>query len=610
VNAFDALRRGLKWLLGGLVGLIAIALLLAAALDAGYFQGPLVKFLASRAQRQIRVDGPLRLRLLARNPRLVAEHVTVGNPPWTPSGTAVQVDKVTVVFETPRLGRDLEIARLEIEGATLHMFRDSSGHANWQIKNPDKSVPQGLPITHALLMRDAHVLLEDAQRHRRFDGNVSAQDANAAQAAQPLRIDGSGQLNGRPVSFEVIGDPLRTARSDTRYAFTFTERSSGSHLTGKGVLLQPFDLHYFDASFEASGADLKDLYYLTGTNLPDTGSYHLSGKVARRGYTSSFRDLAVTFGLSDVHGSVSIDQQKEQSNIAADLNSQSLHLSDLGPRAAGRDPESESERPLLLSTAAPDPSALRHMDAAVKFRARRVDAGRVTLSAVAASITIDRGLLTVTALSADVLDGKLNAQLKIDARKEIPAVDLDVRITGLQLGQYARKAAGPPAIEGPLGLRVILTGRGKSLHQVAASADGSIKATLRGGAVRDSLAELSGVDLRGLGLLLAKNKKEIPIHCGIASFRAHDGVLTGQNLVLDTEPVLIAAEGVAHLDTESLDFVLRGYPKSVRLFQLRAPILIRGTLAHPSVGIQAHDSKLVLIDRGNAKDADCESLLQ
>jgi uncharacterized protein involved in outer membrane biogenesis len=216
----------------------------------------------------------------------------------------------------------------------------------------------------------------------------------------------------------------------------------------------------------------------------------------------------------------------------------------------------------------------------------------------------------VTPLSADVLDGKMNVQPKIDARKEIPAIDLDVGITALQLGQYAHKGTGPPAIEGPLGLRVSLTGHGKSIHEFAASADGTVKATLPSGTVRDSLAELTGIDLRGLGLLLTENKKEVPVRCGVASFQAHDGTLTLRNLVLDTEPVLIAGEGSAHLDAETLDFVLRGYPKSVRFLQLRSPVFIRGTLAHPSVGIEAHDSKLVLVDRGKGKDADCESLLR
>jgi len=477
------------------------------------------------------------------------------------------------------------------------------------LKNPDKAVSPGLPIIHSLSVVDAHLFIEDAQKHRLFDGTLTAQDSNGPHGAQPLRIEAKGQLNGRPVNFELLGDPLRTASRSEPYGFTLTERSSGSHIAAKGALKE-FDLLNLDASFEASGADLRDIYYLLGVKLIDTGAYHLSGKFSRRGNTASYSDLAVTFGQSDIRGSVSIALNKGLPSIDADLISQSLRVADLGARAAGREPEPESAQPMLLSNAAPNAGALRPMTAMLRYRARRLAVGRFTLTTVAAKVTVDRGLLAVTPLSADVLDGKLTAQLEIDARKEIPAVDLDVKITGLQLGQYARKSTGPPAIEGPLDVRAKLTGRGKSMHEAAASAEGTVTATLPSGTVRDSFAELTGIDLRGLGLLLTKNTKEVPIRCGVASFQAHDGTLTASNLLLDTEPVLIAGEGVAHLGTETLDFVLRGYPKSVRFFQLRSPILIGGTLKHPSVGIQAHDSKLVLVDRGKAKDTDCEPLLR
>jgi uncharacterized protein involved in outer membrane biogenesis len=610
-NGLPRWGRALKWLLWAFLGLIVVVLLFAVALDAGYAHGTLVKILAAKAQREIRVDGPLRLRLLSRNPTLIAEHVTIGNPPWTPSGVAAQAGKITVVFETPRLGRRLELASLQIEAASLHLIRDVTGHANWQLQNPDKTVPQGIPIVHAVSLLDAHVHLDDAQKHRQFDGTVSAHDMKGIDRLQPLRIEARGQLNGRPVSIELLGDPLLNAKSGQHYGFTFTERSSGSSLTGKGVLLEPFDVHYFDATFEADGADLRDLYYLTGTTLLDTGSYQLTGKIARRGYTSSFSDLTVAFGQSDIHGSVSIETRKKGLlRIDGDLSSQSVRLADLGPRAAGRDKEINSAEPMLLSDEAPDPSTLRRTEGAVRYRARRVDVGHLTFNAVAAKLTFDRGLLAVTPLSADVLDGKLTVQMKIDARKDMPAVDLDVRVVGLQLAQYPRKAGGPPAIEGPLGLQVNLTGHGKSIHQVAASVAGEVKATLPSGTLRDSLAELTGIDLRGLGLWLSKNEKQIPVRCGVASFQAHDGTLTAQSLVLDTDPVLIAGEGSIHLDSESLDLELRGYPKGVRFLELRSPITIRGTLRHPAVGIQGRDAKLVLIDRGKARNADCESLLR
>ncbi len=603
------LRRGLIWVGGTLLALAALGVLTALALDAGYLRGPLLKVLARYTDRPIRVDGPLSLSILTRNPRLVAERVFIGNPAWTPPGNTATVGKITVVFAAPRLGKELIIDRLQIESATLHLLRDVAGHANWQLRNPDQNAPRAMIIIRSLSMMDAHVLLDDAQKHRQFDGTVSAHDANGTQGLQPLRVEGKGQLNGKPLNFELSADPLSTASRSQHYNFSFSERSSGSHVVANGFLQHAFDLRSYDATFEASGADLKDMHYLTGAGLIDTGSYHLSGHLAWRAYTASFTDLSVKSGQSDLRGSVSIDSAKGQFNVDGELNSQFLRLADLGPRAAGRDSEAASN-PLLLSTAAPDPTALRLGKGSVQFHAGRVEVGRTALSALAAKFTNVHGELTLAPISAQILGGHLSGQIKIDARKEIPAVHLEVRMQDMQLGQYPRQKAGPPPIEGALAVKINLTGRGKSLHDAASSVDGTLVASLPGGMVRDSLAELTGIDLRGLGLLLAKDKKEVPVRCGIANFQAHDGTLTAKNLVLDTAPVLIAGEGFVHLETETLDLILRGYPKHVRFFQLRSPIVIRGTLKSPSIGIQAHDSKMVLIDPGKAKDADCESLLQ
>jgi uncharacterized protein involved in outer membrane biogenesis len=117
------------------------------------------------------------------------------------------------------------------------------------------------------------------------------------------------------------------------------------------------------------------------------------------------------------------------------------------------------------------------------------------------------------------------------------------------------------------------------------------------------------MDLRGLGLLLAKNKKEAAVRCAVVKFKAHEGTLTAESLVVDTEPVLITGDGQINLDSEELDLALRGYPKSLRLFELHSPVLLRGTLAHPKIDIQARHSSVAIIDPGHGKDADCAALL-
>jgi hypothetical protein len=103
--------------------------------------------------------------------------------------------------------------------------------------------------------------------------------------------------------------------------------------------------------------------------------------------------------------------------------------------------------------------------------------------------------------------------------------------------------------------------------------------------------------------MLTKSQKEIPLRCAVAQFDARDGTLTAKRLVADTESVLITGEGRIHFDTEALDLAISGRPKKLRLFRFRAPLLLKGTLSHPAIDVQAR--KLTLVDPGTAADANC-----
>ena len=203
--------------------------------------------------------------------------------------------------------------------------------------------------------------------------------------------------------------------------------------------------------------------------------------------------------------------------------------------------------------------------------------------------------------------GKFQAHLTLDAKRDPPAADAEIKIENLQLGDIPRKASGAAPLEGPLDARIKIAGRGSSIHQVAASGNGTVTAVVPQGTIRDSLAELTGIDLRGLGLLLAKDQRETTLRCAVASFTERDGILSAQRLIADTKPVLITGEGRLDLKSEELDFLLRGHPKSPRFFRFRAPVHVKGTLLKPAFGIEAR--RLQVIDPGNAKDEDCAALI-
>jgi AsmA family protein len=603
------MRRGLIGTGAVLVAVIVAAAALVTALDAGYCRGALIRYLSLRMGRQIQVTGAFNVHLFSLHPWVMAERVAIGNPRWMPAGLTAEIGKLSLVMELPGFHHSFGIVSLDMQATTLYLVRDSKGYANWQWTAPNQGSGPLMPIVRSLSMSNARVVLGDSRRHLQFEGTVSARDVSTPEGLHPLRIEGTGQLNGRAASFEITGDPLATASHQSPYHFVFAERSSGSRLDGHGYLSRPFDFDLLDGSFEAAGADLKDLYFLTGVALIDTGSYRLAGQFSRRGNNTQFSDVVAASGQSDMRGTVSIDSSSDRPKLDLELNSDLLHLADLGARAAGRASALETSTPLLLSDATLNPDTVRRGDAVVNFHARRVDVGRVPLQATSVKMTINDGVLNAAPLLADLFGGKLSVRLKLDATKEVPAAQVDLKITDLQLDQIDRKAAGQPPLEGPLQARVTITGEGSSVHQVAASANGIVTAVVPHGAIRSSLAELTGIDLRGLGLLLTKSKQESAVRCAIAIFKAHKGILTAESLIADTDPVLITGEGHVNLDTEALDLEVRGHPKSLRLFRLHSPVMLQGTLSHPHIDIQGQHSVLTLVDPGRAKDADCTALL-
>jgi uncharacterized protein involved in outer membrane biogenesis len=608
MNAAMLLRRGLRWTIAAFALLIVLITGLLAAIDAGYGHTQLVRIFALRLDRPVQVNGTLQAHLFSRHPRLVAEHVIIGNPPWTPPGVTAEVGRISAVLRMPGFWHLGGIVGLDVEAATLHLVRDAGGRANWQLHDPaTKRLNRNSTILRSLLMPNAHVELEDAKRHLQFVGTVSAQDLGGPGAVQPLRIEGTGQLNGRAVTFAVSADPLATASHQQPYRFTFTERSSGSRLDGSGALPQPFAFEILDAAFVAAGPDLKDLYFLTGVHLLDTGDYRLTGKLARRGTHTTFADLAGSSASSDIEGSVSTDSSSGRPKFDVNLHSRVLKLADFGLRAAGR--TSQPKSPLLLSDAMISPNVLHAEGAAVKYHADRVEVGRLPFEEVSIDATIGRNILTVAPLLAKLSGGRINAHVTLGGSTEVPTANVDLTVTDLQLGQLVHKDTDPPPVEGIVRARVTITGKGRSVHQVAASANGTVTAQMPLGALRKSFAEATDVDLRGLGLLLTKNKQEVPIRCAIAHFKAEHGTLTAQDMVVDTDPVVITGAGQIHLDSELLDLNVRGNPKSLRLLRLRTPVLVQGTLAHPAVHIPVKDSRLMLADPGKGKDVDCAALL-
>ena len=568
------------------------------------------------------------MHLFSRHPSITAAEVAIDNPTWIPPGVTAELGRVAVLLEWHWALPPFQIRRLEIDGASLHLVRDARGRANWQMY--EGSPGKGPPLIHSLSMPEARVELHDARRHLEFTGTVSAADGTAEGTAAPLKIEGAGQLNGRAASFRILGDPLSEVRRDQPYHFKLEERSGATHLNGQGLFEQPFDFRQLHGSFEIRGPNMADMYYVVGLKLPQTGAFALSSKLMRSGTRFVYSDMRASSGESDIAGNVSVDQAAGRVRIEAQLTSTRLRIADLGSRESAES-EGTTAAQLPRSLKIPDTpfkvAGLRKSDALVSFRARELDLGRLVLAEVTGKVSLEDGVLSISGVRAGFAGGELTGSARLDASRAIPRGALDVLLAGAQLEQLKSAPAAMGGLSGLLSARAQLSGSGPSLQGMASTAEGTVTAVIPRGTVRAALAEAASLELAGALGLMTKSQKETAVRCAVASFTAHEGVLSARTVVLDTDKALITMTGDAQIDTEALDFTLRGRPKTAAL-ALHSAVAVQGTLAHPQLRLKGDHAAvqtgaaaalavtlapvaavLAFVNPGLAHDADCAALL-
>jgi AsmA family protein len=611
-----------------LLGLATASVLLAVGvlLAEQHLKGLLVHLVQAHTGRELRIDGDLTVHLLTLQPSVTAERVYIGNPPWMPPGPTAELGKVSLLLRWRLSLPPLAIRRLELGEAQLHLLRDTRKRSNWSMHEHPGGGP---PLMESFAMSDARVELHDERHHLEFTGKVTARDGTAEDGASPpFELSGEGRLNGRAATFVIHGDPLARARRDQPYHLTLSEQSGEDQLSGRISLERPFDFRVLEGSFEASGPDLKDAYYLVGLKLIDTGPYRVTGRLQRHGEHFEYQELALHSGGSDLSGTLIVDSSGERPVVTGAVASAQLRTSDLGPRAAEQAAgQSESGESPPWSATKVHWQVLQHADWTLRLRVESLDLGHVTLHTVAARLEIQHGVLTLDKLSGALADGKLSGELRIDASAAVTTERVHLDLAGLQLADLAGSHADTPPASGTLNARLLLQGSGESLKDIVAGANGNVSGVVPHGSVRTIIAAGASLDLAGALGALVHSDKETDVRCAVADFAAGQGVLTARTLVVDTDQALITGSGEVHMDSAALDLTLRGRPKHPRL-TLHSVIRVEGSLMHPKVRLSAPAvaaqsaaavalgavltpvaAVLAFVDPGLARDADCADLV-
>lgn len=638
-------ERGLARTACALAVFVAVLVVALSLFDWNLARGPIGRMASARLHRPVTLEGPLKVSLWSLKPWATIEQLRVGDPAWAGAGTMATIQRLTVQIKLlPLLRGQVVLLKLEADRPEVRMLRDAKGRATWDFTDGARpATPFHMPPVSHFQITEGRLSVTDNVRKLAFSGAVSANE-RLDEASRGFQLTGDGRLNNNPFQLQITGGPLLNVRAERPYPFRAQVRAGATRLSAEGEVARPFDLDRFSMALKARGPDLADLYDLTGVAMPNTPPYALTGRLERQGKLISITGLDGKVGDSDLAGALSVRVGGVRPLLKADLSSRSLDFDDLatlfgGAPARGRGEtvsaaqqaigqKMAAERRLLPDTTL-NVGKIRSIDADVSFRAASIHAPHLPLRSGAVRVRLDRGLLTADPLTLEMTQGKVTGSGVLDARGATPVTTVDLRVTGARLEQLIPIPGGGQPLTGALVSRIRLRGAGDSVHRAAAHADGEVLVVSPGGEIRESFAELLGVDVtKGLGLLWSKDEGVVPVRCAVADFKAVNGRLTANTIVFDTGPVLATGTGWIDLDRERMSLRVEGRPKEFRLVRAAIPITIDGPILGPKVKLDTGHAVaqggvglllasvvsplaaiLPFVDPGLAKDAACGALI-
>ncbi|WPZ36677.1 AsmA family protein [Thalassobaculum sp. OXR-137] len=629
----------MRILFGILGGLVAVALIAVVAgmwwLTTGSGRDWAVGQVSERVGRDIivedmSVDWGWR-------PEVDVTGLKLANAVWARADHLLTADRVAFkIHPWPLLRGDIELDYLILQGLKVDLERNAEGDANWSFgENPASAAAvEGVspedrddaPRIGRLEIREGTLAYRDPERGIDVEGTVST-GSGEMDAPEPLSLGLKGTLQDQPLSIDFVGGSILELRDgDDPYPVDLTIAAGKTDFTLKGTFADPIALEGADVEIDFSGPNLADIFPLFGVPTPPTPPYKLTGRVTREGKVWTVEGLDGRIGDSDIAGSATLDYGPERPMLTADLVSQKLDFDDLGP-LVGATPaygegETASEEQERIGRQLVDQGKLfpdipiaagrlRLMDMKVTFKAPNVlSRTELAVTSLEATVTLENGRAVAKPFKMGVADGVVSGELALNARDEVPSADADVTFDDLALAAFFKDSKYFETMGGTLSGSLYILGRGNSLADIMAAANGDGVIEISKGAFSGLLIEAAGVDLVESLILFIGDDARVPIRCGAGRAVVKDGVAQFDRVVVDTADSVLYARGGVNLLDQTVDLFITADAKDFSLIDMEAPVRVRGPLGDPETSISPDKPDIPFFEMGEAEDVDCGALRQ
>ena len=514
------------------------------------------------------------------------------------TGKTVSMEIQSLTIQPDKNSSELLAVRLtaKAQGRTLAMsgtvgrFAAAISGKPWPLNV--KGTLEGLAIT-------AEGSIADVFACRGLNLKLTAQGKELYKVAQLAGVAKTAQP-------KTVGPFTLAARlSDAAGSMTLTDvdaevgKSDTLLLNVKGTLKDLTGAMTTDLELTMESANLGGLSQLVGTDIPPIGPVKFSGLVRGSGTTWKIADIKASMAGSDLNGELTVDITKRP-HISGKLFANTLNLNNFtgktvqtGEKSAAKPAQSAGGEGRIFSNQPLRVQALRTMDVDLTLQAGHLAADDLQLTNMMADLRLNGGHLTLKPFRTGLAGGTVEGEVSMDATGKVPALLLNMTARQVELGKLGNHTI---MSGGKSDLKVSLKGHGESVRTLMASLNGETVLSVGEGKMQNKSMNWAAGDLlfQVLGALnpMAKSEDTTSLSCAAARFTIRDGMATAdKGIAARTDKVDIVGSGTVDLRSENLDLGIRPTPRQGVGLSLTSPIAgmtrIRGTLAHPAVGIDA-----------------------
>jgi len=492
---------------------------------------------------------------------------------------------------------EVRLKGLELEDVSLHFDDEQEGVS---VRLDDLALKVGELLPGQPVPLHLNFKLENSQPVVKLDFSMST-DMNFSSDYQridlaALAVDLNAVGEGLPADGVKLALAANVGLDNKQGALALSDLSvSGLNVdvTGDLSVTGLHDKPRLEAKLALQQTNLKELLEIAGVKVvtADAGALtKISGKlfVVQQGDTLTVDPISIKLDDSRLNGTLKILSFKGPV-VRAAFQLDSIDLDRyMPPKAEGTAAEGKQPEKTKTDGGKPDFTALRKLDLDADFSVGSLTSSGIHMQNVTLKLRSRKGVLTLDPISAALYEGKLNGNIRLDVRKDVPRFSAKKTLSGVQIEPLLKDLTGKAQLQGTGDIKVDIRSMGLDEAMVKRNLNGRFSLEFRDGAyigfnlaqairqatgqaVSDEPQKTDFAELKGSGVI-------------------KQGVVTNNDFYMASPVLRVTGKGKVDLVKEKVNYLLttkvvkslqgQGGPNDLK--GVAIPVRISGNLNDPS----------------------------